>query len=180
MSWSLKSIENFSFQNTLWHFLASKLSSETKHEGIIYLTDWCQCLEQSFYFQENQLTSLPIDIGTWLHIVELNLGTNQLTKIPDDVAMLSSLEVLILSNNHLRKLPAGEREQIEKCINPDGWLLCRLLKGSELLLFVRTLIRCTAKVNNNFYFNLYNNNWLCSQVLDSSANWGSSTSRRII
>ena len=66
------------------------------------------------------MTSLPIDIGTWLHIVELNLGTNQLTKIPDDVAMLSSLEVLILSNNHLRKLPAGEREQIEKYINPDG------------------------------------------------------------
>ena len=61
------------------------------------------------------MTSLPIDIGTWLHMVELNLGTNQLTKIPDDVAMLSSLEVLILSNNHLRKLPAGEREQIEKC-----------------------------------------------------------------
>ena len=58
--------------------------------------------------KENQLTSLPIDIGTWLHMVELNLGTNQLTKIPDDVAMLSSLEVLILSNNHLRKLPAGE------------------------------------------------------------------------
>ena len=63
----------------------------------------------SFYFQENQLTSLPIDIGTWLHMVELNLGTNQLTKIPDDVAMLSSLEVLILSNNHLRKLPPGEK-----------------------------------------------------------------------
>ena len=62
----------------------------------------------SYNFQENQLTSLPIDIGTWLHMVELNLGTNQLTKIPDDVAMLSSLEVLILSNNHLRKLPAGE------------------------------------------------------------------------
>ena len=59
------------------------------------------------------MTSLPIDIGTWLHIVELNLGTNQLTKIPDDVAMLSSLEVLILSNNHLRKLPAGEREAHE-------------------------------------------------------------------
>ena len=66
--------------------------------------------------KENQLTSLPIDIGTWLHMVELNLGTNQLTKIPDDVAMLSSLEVLILSNNHLRKLPPGEtrRQELRK------------------------------------------------------------------
>ena len=52
--------------------------------------------------KENQLTSLPIgeqcklaetfsnkyspDIGTWVNMVELNLGTNQLTKIPDDIA----------------------------------------------------------------------------------------------
>ena len=47
------------------------------------------------------------DIGTWVNMVELNLGTNQLSKIPEDVALLSSLEVLILSNNNLRKLPAG-------------------------------------------------------------------------
>ena len=89
--------------------------------------------------KENQLTSLPIgraarpgwqinnsrlsDIGTWVNMVELNLGTNQLTKIPDDVSRfggnfprlfqfasfcsLASLEVLILSNNHLRKIPPG-------------------------------------------------------------------------
>ena len=48
-----------------------------------------------------------LDIGTWVNMVELNLGTNQLTKIPDDIASLSSLEVLILSNNHLRRLPSG-------------------------------------------------------------------------
>ncbi len=49
----------------------------------------------------------PVDIGTWVHMVELNLGTNQLTKIPEDIANLASLEVLILSNNNLKKLPAG-------------------------------------------------------------------------
>ena len=62
---------------------------------------------QKLNMKENQLTSLPIDIGTWTNMVELNLGTNQLTKIPDDVSMLSSLEVLILSNNNLRRLPSG-------------------------------------------------------------------------
>ena len=47
------------------------------------------------------------DIGTWVNMVELNLGTNLLSKVPEDIANLSSLEVLILSNNNLRKLPAG-------------------------------------------------------------------------
>lgn len=43
--------------------------------------------------KENLLTSLPLDIGTWVNMVELNLGTNQLAKIPDDIALLQSLEV---------------------------------------------------------------------------------------
>ena len=71
------------------------------------------------------------DIGTWSHMVELNLGTNQIAKLPDDIAHLQNLEVthfyhfalkiqndpnpliffipqvLILSNNLLRKLPIG-------------------------------------------------------------------------
>jgi len=50
----------------------------------------------------NQLTSLPLDIGTWSSMVELNLGTNQLISIPDDISKLQNLEVLILSNNLLR------------------------------------------------------------------------------
>lgn len=43
--------------------------------------------------QDNQLTSLPLDFGTWTSMVELNLATNQLTKIPEDVCGLVSLEV---------------------------------------------------------------------------------------
>ena len=50
----------------------------------------------------NQLTSLPLDIGTWTSMVELNLGTNQLISLPDDISKLQNLEVLILSNNSLR------------------------------------------------------------------------------
>lgn len=44
-------------------------------------------------YQDNQLTSLPLDFGTWTSMVELNLATNQLTKIPEDVSGLVSLEV---------------------------------------------------------------------------------------
>ena len=47
--------------------------------------------------KENLLTSLPLDIGTWVNMVELNLGTNQLSKIPDDIALLQSLEVRLYS-----------------------------------------------------------------------------------
>lgn len=43
--------------------------------------------------QDNQLTSLPLDFGTWTSMVELNLATNQLTKIPEDICGLVSLEV---------------------------------------------------------------------------------------
>lgn len=53
-------------------------------------------LDASFCLcQDNQLTSLPLDFGTWTSMVELNLATNQLTKIPEDVSGLVSLEVNI-------------------------------------------------------------------------------------
>lgn len=42
------------------------------------------------------------DIGSWMNMVELNLGTNQLNKVPDDISCLQNLEVLILTNNCLR------------------------------------------------------------------------------
>lgn len=50
-------------------------------------------LGASSLYQDNQLTSLPLDFGTWTSMVELNLATNQLTKIPEDVSGLVSLEV---------------------------------------------------------------------------------------
>lgn len=46
--------------------------------------------------------TLCADTGSWVNMVELNLGTNQLAKIPDDIDKLEKLEVLILSNNLLR------------------------------------------------------------------------------
>jgi leucine-rich repeat protein SHOC2 len=48
----------------------------------------------------------PLDIGSWVNMVELNLGTNQLTKIPDDIKELINLEVLTLSNNSLKVTPS--------------------------------------------------------------------------
>lgn len=61
--------------------------------GVLVLWFYLVCF---FFFclcQDNQLTSLPLDFGTWTSMVELNLATNQLTKIPEDVSGLVSLEV---------------------------------------------------------------------------------------
>ena len=41
------------------------------------------------------------DIGTWSHMVELNLGTNQIAKLPDDIANLQNLEVRQLFTSNL-------------------------------------------------------------------------------
>jgi hypothetical protein len=34
-------------------------------------------------------TQLPLDLGTWTNMVELNLGTNSITKLPDDIQCLT-------------------------------------------------------------------------------------------
>ncbi len=41
--------------------------------------------------KENALTSLPLDVGSWNHMVELNLATNSLTKLPDNIDQLKNL-----------------------------------------------------------------------------------------
>lgn len=51
---------------------------------------------QKLNMKENALTSLPIDIGTWTSLVELNFGTNQIQKLPDDITNLPNLEVRIV------------------------------------------------------------------------------------
>ena len=43
--------------------------------------------------RNNQLTSLPLDVGSWTSMVELCLNSNQLTRLPDDIGELTSLQV---------------------------------------------------------------------------------------
>ena len=50
----------------------------------------------------NEISSLPLDMGTWSSLVDLNLSTNQLKIVPEDIDKLENLEVLILSNNNLK------------------------------------------------------------------------------
>ncbi|MEA1863648.1 MAG: leucine-rich repeat domain-containing protein [Euryarchaeota archaeon] len=54
---------------------------------------------------DNQLTTLPPEIGKLTNLTWLNLHDNQLTALPSEIAELKSLTVLYLSYNKLTALP---------------------------------------------------------------------------
>ena len=56
------------------------------------------------FVQENELSQLPLDMGTWTSITELNLSTNQLKVLPDDIEKLVNLEVRYPENREFDPL----------------------------------------------------------------------------
>jgi leucine-rich repeat protein SHOC2 len=56
-------------------------------------------------FQNNQLTSLPADIGLFTELRELYLDNNKLTELPAEIGQLEGLNRLNLDNNKLTTLP---------------------------------------------------------------------------
>jgi len=53
------------------------------------------------YLDNNQLTSLPIEIGNLTSLQTLYLGGNQLTSLPKEIGNLTSLQELYLGKNQL-------------------------------------------------------------------------------
>ncbi|NGX37263.1 MAG: E3 ubiquitin-protein ligase sspH2 [Chlamydiae bacterium] len=53
----------------------------------------------------NQLTSLPPEIGQLLQLQGLNLHGNQLTSLPPEIGQLTQLDTIVLDNNKLTSLP---------------------------------------------------------------------------
>ncbi|KRY30559.1 Leucine-rich repeat protein soc-2 [Trichinella spiralis] len=104
--------------------------------------------------KENELTALPLDIGTWKSLVELNLSTNQLRLLPDDIDKLQNLEILIMSNNYIKRLPPSignlkklreldlEENELESLPNEIGFLLNLtklLVQSNKLTSLPRTI-----------------------------------------
>jgi leucine-rich repeat protein SHOC2 len=54
----------------------------------------------------NELTSLPAEIGQLTSLTVLDLSDNELTSLPTEIGQLTSLESLYLSRNQLTSLPA--------------------------------------------------------------------------
>ncbi len=68
---------------------------------------------------ENELTTLPPEIGQLTSLTELNLGGNRLTNLPPEIGQLTKLTKLYLVGNQLTSLP------------PE---ICQLTKLTELYL----------------------------------------------
>ena len=60
---------------------------------------------QSLDLSNNQLSSLPQEIGKLTSLQLLDLRSNQLSSLPQEIGKLTSLQLLDLSNNQLSSLP---------------------------------------------------------------------------
>jgi Leucine-rich repeat (LRR) protein len=60
--------------------------------------------------RDNQLTSVPAEIGQLTSLERLDLDGNQLTTVPAEIGQLRSLKQLWLHGNALTSVPAAIRE----------------------------------------------------------------------
>jgi len=60
---------------------------------------------EKLFLNENNLESLPPEIGNLSKLVELNLDENKLISLPPDIGRLQSLEILNFNQNSLNDLP---------------------------------------------------------------------------
>jgi len=79
---------------------------------------WLETLNLGYAYKnaKNQLTVLPVEIGTLTELRGLSLSYNQLTALPDSLRGLIHLETLNLSFNRLTELPPwlGELTQLRE------------------------------------------------------------------
>ena len=60
---------------------------------------------QQLYLCNNQLTTIPQEIGNLINLQILNLNSNKLTTIPQELGNLINLQILILNHNKLITIP---------------------------------------------------------------------------
>ena len=59
------------------------------------------------FLVNNNLESLPPEIGQLAELKELSVGGNQLVSLPMEICQLANLTRLSIENNKLRSLPSG-------------------------------------------------------------------------
>jgi len=92
------------------------------------------------YLDNNNLTTLPAEIGFLQELKRLDLDNNNLTTLPAEIVFLQALKRLYLNNNNLTTLPAeiGFLQEL-KWLDLDGNKLTSLpdeigfLQGLEML-----------------------------------------------
>jgi len=63
------------------------------------------CPHKSIFLDNNQLTSIPTEIGKLTALIRLDLNDNQLTKIPAVIGNLAALTILNLRKNQFDHIP---------------------------------------------------------------------------
>ncbi|MHA1341742.1 MAG: leucine-rich repeat domain-containing protein [Promethearchaeota archaeon] len=67
---------------------------------------------KELWIKDNQLSSLPENIGNLNKLESLNLSCNKLSSLPESIVYLKNLTYLYLSENNLSSLPGT----IKKCL----------------------------------------------------------------
>ena len=70
---------------------------------------------QQLYLDGNQITEIPVALGSLANLRILDLGNNKITEIPIAIGGLTNLQILDLSNNHITKITL-ELQQLGKII----------------------------------------------------------------
>ena len=60
---------------------------------------------QELHLYNNELQSIPSEIGQLTNLQELHLHDNKLQSIPSEISQLTNLKQLLLSNNQLQIIP---------------------------------------------------------------------------
>jgi len=79
----------------------SKLKKEIKYEGSIYEL----FAETELYLNDNEIKTLPPEIGLLTNLQRLYLHNNKIVKLPPEIGSLSNLRELSLYNNQIKSLP---------------------------------------------------------------------------
>ena len=92
---------------------------------------------QELYLFNNQLQSLPAEIGNLINLITLNLWSNQLQSLPAEISNLINLLTLNLNYNQLQSLPA-EILKIKNILQIDNssYHINNLnIKNNEIIIF---------------------------------------------
>ena len=91
---------------------------------------------KKLYLYNNQLNSLPVEIGNLINLQYLDLVNNQLNSLPVEIGNLINLQYLDLDNNQLNSLPI-ELLKIKSLlhINETSYDINNLNINSKILIF---------------------------------------------
>ena len=92
---------------------------------------------------ENNLTTIPLEIGKLVNLEVLNLGGNELTTLPTEIGFLLNLESLNIIRTNLTTIPQA---------------ICNLMNYNNLEIVIDHLFSCETTSPNDALISIYSAN----------------------